>query len=71
MEKVKVPIESTVLDPFMGSGTTGIACIRTGRKFVGIEKELTYFEIARDRIDRELNQGLLNFDSTATACQSD
>lgn len=51
--------KETVLDPFMGSGTTGIACIRTGRKFIGIEKERKYFEIARDRIDRELNQGVL------------
>ena len=36
----------TVLDPFMGSGTTGVACIRTGRKFIGIEKAARYVEIA-------------------------
>jgi DNA modification methylase len=40
----------TVLDPFMGSGTTGVACIKTGRKFIGIEKEPKYFAIACDRI---------------------
>ena len=40
----------TILDPFMGSGTTGVACIRTGRRFVGIEKEPKYFEIALKRI---------------------
>jgi hypothetical protein len=40
----------TILDPFMGSGTTGIACVRAGRKFIGIEKEEKYFEIALDRI---------------------
>jgi len=41
---------STILDPFMGSGTTGVACVRTGRKFIGIEKEPKYFEIAKRRI---------------------
>lgn len=40
----------TILDPFMGSGTTGIACIRTGRKFIGIEISPEYFEIAKNRI---------------------
>ena len=40
-----------VLDNTMGSGTTGIACINTGRFFVGIEKEARYFEMARDRIE--------------------
>jgi hypothetical protein len=49
----------TVCDPFMGSGTTGIACIRTGRKFIGIEKDDKYFEIARERLENELRQGLL------------
>ena len=39
-----------ILDPFMGSGTTGVACIRTGRRFIGIEKEPKYFEIALKRI---------------------
>jgi len=40
----------TILDPFMGSGTTGVACIQTGRNFIGIEKERKYFEIAERRI---------------------
>jgi site-specific DNA-methyltransferase (adenine-specific) len=44
---------STILDPFMGSGTTGVACIRTGRKFIGIEREEKYFTIAVKRIERE------------------
>ena len=39
-----------VLDPFMGSGSTGVACINTNRKFVGIELDNTYFEIAKNRI---------------------
>ena len=41
-----------VFDPFMGSGTTGIACQRTGRKFIGIEKDASYFEIAQKRLDK-------------------
>ena len=44
-----------ILDPFMGSGTTGVACIRTGRKFIGIELDPGYYRIACDRIRRELD----------------
>jgi DNA modification methylase len=40
----------TVLDPFMGSGTTGVACVQTGRNFIGIEIDPTYFAIAERRI---------------------
>ena len=40
----------TVLDPFMGSGTTGVACINTDRRFIGIEKNEEYFEIAQQRL---------------------
>ena len=40
----------TILDPFMGSGTTGVACVQTGRNFIGIEIEPKYFEIAEARI---------------------
>lgn len=40
----------TVLDPFMGSGTTGVACVQTGRNFIGIEIDRGYFEIAERRI---------------------
>jgi site-specific DNA-methyltransferase (adenine-specific)/modification methylase len=46
----------TVLDPFMGSGTTGVAAVRLGRKFVGIELEPTYFDIACKRISDALKQ---------------
>lgn len=48
------PPSAGVLDPFMGSGTTGVACIRTGRNFVGIEIEPRYFDIAVKRIEAEL-----------------
>ena len=44
---------TTVCDPYMGSGTTGVACIRTGRRFIGIEKEPQYFDIARKRLENE------------------
>jgi DNA modification methylase len=48
--------QGTILDPFMGSGTTGVACIRTGRKFIGIEKEERYFDISVRRIQQELER---------------
>lgn len=56
IDVARVAVGATVLDPYMGSGTTGIACIRTGRKFIGIEIDKGYFDIACDRIRRELDQ---------------
>jgi site-specific DNA-methyltransferase (adenine-specific) len=49
----------TILDPFMGSGTTGVACIHAGRNFIGIEIEPKYFDIACKRIDAAHSQGRL------------
>ena len=49
----------TVLDPFMGSGTTGVACANLGRKFIGIEIEPRYFDIACRRIEDAQRQGKL------------
>ena len=49
----------TVLDPFMGSGTTGVACANLGRKFIGIEIEEKYFDIACERITAANAQGRL------------
>ena len=49
----------TVLDPFMGSGTTGVACANLGRKFIGIEIERKYFDIACERIEAAYAQGRL------------
>jgi len=46
----KTPTGGVVLDPFMGSGTTGIACVLEGREFIGIEREPEYVEIAEKRI---------------------
>lgn len=45
-----------VLDCFMGSGSTGVAALNTNRKFIGIEKDDNYFEIARNRIEQHLNK---------------
>lgn len=45
--------DSTILDPFAGSGTTGVACLRLGRKFIGIEKDPTYFALACERLRAE------------------
>jgi site-specific DNA-methyltransferase (adenine-specific)/modification methylase len=47
----------TILDPFMGSGTTGVAAVQMGRKFIGIEREERYFEIACKRIEQAQRQG--------------
>lgn len=50
---------SRVLDPFMGSGTTGVACTQLGKAFTGIERERKYFDIACERISRAQAQGTL------------
>ena len=47
----------TVLDPFMGSGTTGVACAQMGRNFIRIEREPKYFDIACKRIEQAYAQG--------------
>lgn len=47
-----LPKDITIIDPFMGSGTTGVACKRLGRKFVGIEIDEEYFKISRQRIEQ-------------------
>jgi site-specific DNA-methyltransferase (adenine-specific) len=60
----------TILDPFMGSGTTGVACVRTGRKFIGIEKEPRYFEIACKRIKAEYERTAL-FEPVPTVEQAE
>ena len=46
-----------ILDPFMGSGTTGVACAKLRRRFLGIEIEPRYFDIACRRIDEAQRQG--------------
>ena len=50
LEKAKLLQGATILDPFMGSGTTGVACVKTGRNFIGVEIDPTYYAIAERRI---------------------
>ena len=47
-------LSAVILDPFMGSGTTGVACVNTGRQFIGIERDPGYFKIAQDRINNAI-----------------
>ncbi len=51
-----LPEGDTILDPFMGSGTTGVACVNLGRSFIGIEQEAGYFDIACRRIEAAYKQ---------------
>ncbi len=57
-----VPDAITVLDPFMGSGTTGVACDRMGKRFTGIEREPKYFASACERIENAYRQTKLSMD---------
>jgi DNA modification methylase len=59
----------TILDPFMGSGTTGVAAVKLGRKFIGIEIEPKYFDIARRRISDALKQPDLFIEKPKPAVQ--
>lgn len=59
----------TVLDPFMGSGTTGVACAQLGKAFTGIERERKYFDIACERIAAAQAQGRMFTESPAVATQ--
>jgi len=52
-----IPDAQTILDPFMGSGTTGVAAVQMGRSFIGIEREPKYFGIACKRIEDAQRQG--------------
>jgi site-specific DNA-methyltransferase (adenine-specific) len=59
-----------VLDPFMGSGTTGVACVQHGRRFIGIELEPKYFDVACQRIEAAQKQGRLFEPAPAKAEQA-
>ena len=58
--------DDTVLDCFLGSGTTGVACVQTGRNFIGIEIDKDYFNIAKDRIAQAQLQPRLFADKPAS-----
>ena len=63
------PDAHTILDPFMGSGTTGVACQKLGRRFIGIEIEPKYFDIACRRIEKAMAQPDLFIETPAPAEQ--
>jgi DNA modification methylase len=57
--KTRMRAEAVVLDPFMGSGTTGVASLNTGHRFIGVEIEPKYFDIACSRLEAAHAQGRL------------
>lgn len=57
--RLVTPPGGTVLDPFMGSGSTGKAAVLEGFNFIGIEREIEYLEIARERIKKPAQGSLL------------
>ena len=59
-------IDDTIFDPFMGSGTTGVACMQLGRKFIGCEIDPGYFAIAEKRIKQAQMQMLLPLEQNVT-----
>ena len=60
-----------ILDPFMGSGTTGVAALRLGRKFIGVEREPKYFDIACRRIEEAAKQPRLFSEAAPRPTQPD
>ena len=62
---VELSTAKTVFDPFMGSGTTGVACVQLGRNFIGCEIDPDYFKIAERRIKDAQAQMLLPFDEVS------
>lgn len=63
--RLVTPTDGTILDPFMGSGTTGIACVREGRSFIGIEREPEYFSISEARIAHARGEAPVNAEQPA------
>ena len=60
IEQAGVPVGSVILDPYMGSGTTGVAAIRSNRRFVGIERDAEIYAAAVERIRQELEGDLFH-----------
>ena len=65
----KLPNKKSIIDPFMGSGTTGVACAKLGLRFVGIELDKNYFNIACKRIETAYKQPDLFIEPKTTAEQ--
>ena len=59
-----LPNDYVIVDPFMGSGTTGIACKNLNRDFIGIEIDTEYYQIAKKRIEESNNKESINETST-------
>jgi len=70
IQQLKLPAGTVILDPFMGSGTTGVAATRLGYKFIGIEIDANYFATARKRITEEQSQSRL-FDCSIASVQKE
>lgn len=69
IQRARVPAGGAILDPYMGSGTTGVAAVRMGHPFTGIEIEARYFDVACRRIARELAQPRLPIEAPRPAHQ--
>jgi DNA modification methylase len=65
IEKLKVPPGGVILDPYMGSGTTGVAAVEMRHPFIGIEIDPTYFATACRRIEQAQRQGDIFRDAVA------
>jgi len=70
IETARIGTGKTILDPYMGTGSTGVACIKSGRKFIGIEIDPDHFETARLRLEKELAQGRLGLTQNEVISQS-
>jgi len=68
---IKFSCAKTILDPFMGSGTTGVACVKLGRKFIGIEIDENYFTIACERIRAAYDEPDMFIEAKPEAVQTD
>lgn len=66
-----VPKARTVLDPYMGSGSTGVACVRAGKRFVGVEIDSGYFDAACRRLDEAVRQPSLTLEAPPVVHQVD
>lgn len=68
LETARIGIGKVVLDPYMGTGSTGVACVTSGRKFIGIKIDPGYFEIACSRIEKAQQQAQIEMeDADASA----
>lgn len=62
--RVSCPENGVILDPFMGSGSTGVAAVKNHRDFIGIELDTKYFEIAKERINEAAMLNSIAYKST-------